>query len=283
MKKKLLTLFLVLVLLSVFIVPAFADETLGYVTDTANVLTQEGADNLAAYAQEVSEQYECGIYIVTVPDYQEISSVSVRDCAEQIYTYYNLGYGNERNGELLILSMEDRDYALIAYGDKANATFTDYGKEILCQQFLDNFRENDWYGGFRDYIAYSAEMLKTAEEGTPLDVYDDTDYNDYYDYDDYSYQRSFSPTTVVIGLVIGCVIALIACSVMKGKMKTANIQKSAAAYISNGGLQLSRAADNFTHITEVRERIQTENRTSSGGGGGTTVNSSGFSGTSGKF
>lgn len=54
---------------------------------------------------------------------------------------------------MLALSMAERDFQMLAHGDTANAAFTDYGKYIMQDEFLDNFREDDWYGGFADYIA----------------------------------------------------------------------------------------------------------------------------------
>ena len=53
----------------------------------------------------------------------------------------------------------------------ANAAFTDYGKYIMQDEFLDNFREDDWYGGFADYIAACGRYLEANANGTPpIDV-----------------------------------------------------------------------------------------------------------------
>ena len=62
------------------------------------------------------------------------------------------------------LSMAERDFQMLAHGDTANAAFTDYGKYIMQDEFLDNFREDDWYGGFADYIA--ARPTPTAPPST---------------------------------------------------------------------------------------------------------------------
>ena len=66
---------------------------------------------------------------------------------------------------MLALSMAERDFQMLAHGDTANAAFTDYGKYIMQDEFLDNFREDDWYGGFADYIAAQtlAVEVRTAE------------------------------------------------------------------------------------------------------------------------
>ncbi len=245
-------------------VPALAAESLDYVTDDAYILTDSELRKLNEYADSVSEQYGCGIYIVTIDDYREFSSSSVRDCAEDIYAYYELGLGYERNGIMLLLSMADCDYALIAYGEFANSAFTDYGKDVLAGALLDDFSYDDWYNGFDDYIENSADLLKSAVNGTPLDVHSG---------------NRLTIMSMIIALIIGCIVALIVCSALKGRMKTAKLKKSAVEYITASGLQLSFASEHFTHITEVREPINN----SSSSGGGTSVNHNGFSGKSGKF
>ena len=65
------------------------------------------------------------------------------------------------------LSMAERDFQMLAHGDTANAAFTDYGKYIMQDEFLDNFREDDWYGGFADYIAACGRYLEANANGAP--------------------------------------------------------------------------------------------------------------------
>ena len=60
--------------------------------------------------------------------------------------------GEDRDRIMILLSMEDRDYAMFVYGPKASEVFNAYGQEQLETYFLDNFRDDDWYGGFGDYI-----------------------------------------------------------------------------------------------------------------------------------
>lgn len=78
----------------------------------------------------VSEQYGCGVYIVTVEDFTDYSDAYyVDDFGEELFSSYDLGLGDGNCGILLILSMAERDYGLVAHGDFANTAFTDYGKD----------------------------------------------------------------------------------------------------------------------------------------------------------
>ena len=63
--------------------------------------------------------------------------------------------------------MNDRAFAHFYYGEKSEYAFNRYAQEQIEDTFLDNFRENDWYGGFSDYLSACGEYLALAEEGIP--------------------------------------------------------------------------------------------------------------------
>ena len=242
--------------------------TLGFVTDTAGLLSKSEAEKLEQLAAAASERYGCGVYIVTVDDYTKYNPASVAECAESIYQHYHMGLGDERNGVLLLLSMAERDYDIAAYGEFGNYSFTDYGKEKLAEMFLDNFRNNDWNGGFTDYVAGCSRYLAAAQRGEPVDVP--------------SLNESMPvPVKLAIVILLPCLIALISVSVMKSKMKTAREKTTAENYLVTGRADLKICEDRFVNRTQHVEIIQESDHRS--GGGGTTVGASGFSHHSGKF
>ncbi len=241
----------------------------GYVADAAGLLSDSQIQALESEAAAVSEKYGCGIYIVTVPDYSEYG-YSVDIAAENIYTGMSFGLGAEKNGTMLLLSMEDRDYYHLSYGSVAHTAFTDYGIEQLAQSFLDDFRNDDWYGGFEDFIRECGLYLDYASQGTPVDVY----------------QEPYVPPTpgekLIIAAPIGCIAALIVCLIFRGQMKTAKKQTQARNYIEKNGVDMRVVQDHFTHRTQTVTVIRTDSG-GSRGGGGTSINSRGFSGGGGKF
>lgn len=192
MKKFLSSVLAVLLLIVCLSIPAFADAQLSYVTDDAGILYDSDISALEERAAAVSEQYGCGVYIVTVEDFTDYSDAYyVDDFGEELFSSYDLGLGDGNCGILLILSMAERDYGLVAHGDFANTAFTDYGKDALAEYFLDDFRNDDWYQGFADYIDGCAEFMRRAADGQPVDIWDespddsgdDSDYDYGYDYD----------------------------------------------------------------------------------------------------
>lgn len=265
-KKLLLSLLLILCLLLSLGGTALAsgEMAIPYVTDAAGLLTTEEAEALESQAEQIAQSYGCAPYILTVADFQDYdSSYDIFEAGMNLYERWDLGYGAEKNGLLLILSMAERDYALVTYGSVTHRAFTDYGQDYLTDRFLDDFRNDDWAGGFRDYLETSAWLLEQAANGTPYDV--DTA------------PKGFNPLIVVIPLVL----ALVVCLVLTGQMKTANQKTEAGEYIIQNGTNMRVVQDIFTHRTVTRQVIEQNNNSS--GGGGTTVNSRGFSGGSGKF
>ncbi len=68
---------------------------LPYVTDAANLLTDELHMALEARAEEISQTYSFGIYIIAVNDYTNYSRESdFWDANVDIYETYDLGWGH---------------------------------------------------------------------------------------------------------------------------------------------------------------------------------------------
>lgn len=297
--KRISCLLLCFVLLLGLSATAYAAEDT-YVVDEYGLLSDDEAVELWNLADAVSEQYDVGVYIAVIDDYRDYAG-SVSGAAEAVYDAYELGRGSERAGILLLLSMADRDYDLDAYGNSAHYAFTDYGKQQLADVFLDDFREDDWSSGFADYIRECGEYLSLADMGQPVDVpgsqggihyednpYDDSSYDSYDNYDNYdNYDDSGWRSALlwwgpgwVASAVVGILLALlIAWIVKRATMRSAYAKSGAGTYVK-GEPEMHERSDIFTHVTQTRHKIETENDHSSGG---TTVNSAGHSHSSGKF
>ena len=246
-----------------------------YVFDNVKLLTNPELTSLEDMARKIGEEHHFGTHIIIIKDYTTFGS-TIEDAAEELYSKLNLGYGDQNSGISLVLSMEDRSFDLDAFG-YGNDAFTDYGKEMLADSFLDDFKDNDWYKGFADYIRTVEAYLKAAESGSPVDYYP-------------SEQRADSMSILsenlygFIGLVviIAMVLAFINLSREKRRMKPVAQATQANAYIA-GEVMLSNKQDNFTHKTTRTVRVETGSHRSSGGGGGTTIRPSGHSHHSGHF
>lgn len=112
MKRKICSFLLAFLLLLTLTPAALADGAQpSYITDDAGILTASETASLEKAAQHIAQRYGVGIYLVTVNDACRIDS---RGTYEAAYTYYHrnsLGAGAERNGAILLLSMNDRAFA----------------------------------------------------------------------------------------------------------------------------------------------------------------------------
>lgn len=238
-----------------------AGEAIGYVTDTAGIMTHEERQSLEEAAQAVSEKHDFGVYLITVDSFRDFTdSYDVFDGATTLYNKYNLGLGEEHKGVLLLLSMNDRDFSLVTYSDYGNYVFDEATREGMTSYFLDNFQYDEWYAGFNDYIA-SCDMVLT----------DGPD-------------KLSSEINALVGMIFlfPLIIAAIVIAILSRKMKSVFKATEAEAY-AGGGLDITRSYDQFTHATETRKKRKEESSGGGGGGGTRSRSSGGFGGTSGKF
>ena len=298
MMKKLSFLLAAVLLLSCLLsVSAYAiaeeDAQLLHITDMYNLLSESEKSALEEKAAAVSAAYKCSVYAVIVDDFSKYASTSnVYTAGSQIYDNYVLGYGEYHDGVLLLLSMNDRDYALVAGGKKGNEYFNNAGMTKLENAFLDNFKNNDWYGGINDYILACEKVLQGEPESSsyvdPGVTTYNYDSNGNYDYSDVTPQTKKSGISAGEGLISAIVSffsGLGVCSSAKKKMKTANLKTTAENYVDTSAAQFTNRGEVFLRRTEQRQIIQ-QTQPSSGGssprpsGGGSSI---GHSGHSGKF
>ena len=242
-----------------------------YVYDPAYLLDDAQYMELNQLAAETSEKHGCAVHFVITDD-PAVNLYNIQQYSEDLYLATPaLGYGEGKDGVMLVLGTYDRCYWLLAYGEKGNFAFTDYCKDWMSERFLDNFGNDDWYGGFEQYILDCDYALEQAATGKPVDVY--------YEAEDIGAEG------YALAFVVGLLVALITCTIFKSQMKTANISTRAAGYVLRDGITFTRKDQRFTHSTVTRTRIEENSNSSSGGSsrGGTTVNSRGFSGKGGKF
>lgn len=251
---------LIVMLLAGLVQTAHADAGLENITDSAGILTDAEKSELESQAESISSQYGCGIYIVTVDEYSYYGT-DAYTAAYTIYHNYDLGVGTDRNGVILLLSMNDRQYATFFYGPVAENAFDAYGQEKMEDEFLPAFRENQWAEGFQDFISVCGHYLGLAAEGHPV--------------------RESKLPDFLICLGIAAAISLVVCLILRSQLKSVRPGIEARSYIV-GGLHLTGQRDMYTHTTRTERKIERESH-SGGGGGSSSHTGGGGSGRSGSF
>ena len=110
-----------------------------YVIDDARLLTIEQRQELNAYAEKITETYGMGIYIMSVEDFHNYGEEpQIFDVLWNYYHDNSLGYGADRQGMILMLSIAERDFATFFYGEDTEYAFNGFGQAQLENYFLDD-------------------------------------------------------------------------------------------------------------------------------------------------
>lgn len=275
MKRRYFAFFFALMLLvGCFAVSAAATQAqLNYVTDEAGIFSASELTALENRAAEISEKYHFGVYIITLPDYRDYTtSSSVETCAMELYDDNTLGWDSDRAGTMLLLSMEERDYDLDFYSSRADRIFTEAGRDRMEDRFLRYFRQDDFYGGFREYLNTCEEYLLAAEEGHPVGEGESR------------YSDQDEKPSPALALIPGGLASLLVGIFTSAPMRSARQQRDANQYVQ-GRLNLRRRSDMFLNriVTRSPRNTDTGNSHGSGGSHSHSYSSGGHSGRSGKF
>lgn len=240
------------------------------VVDMAELMDDSEKSFLLSKLDEISERQKVDVVVVTV---NTLDKKTPADYADDFYDYNGYGFGAGKDGILLLVSMEDRDWYISTTGYGITA-ITDKGIEYISDKFLPELSDGDYYESFVEYADQCDKFITQAKTGKPYDVG--------------NMPKEPFPvfSAVVTGLLVGLISALVITSMMMGKLKTVRMQLSASDYVKNGSMKVTHRQDQFlySHVNKIRRETQSS---SHGGGGGssTHISSSGSShgGGGGKF
>lgn len=250
------------------------ERQLPRLVDRAELLDSDEADGLLTLLDRLSDEVQCDIAVVTV---NSLDGKSVVDYTDDFYDYNGYGYGEDRDGIMLLINMGERDVHISDCG---------YVFRALSQKQLDRLREQvtpylssgDYYTAFRTFADRSAQLITDARNGG----------DDEPAVDDHSFEGFFRSlgSIPLICIVIGVIGGFIAVSIMKGKLKSVRRRGEASDYVRNGSFNITNSSDIFLYTTVSKTaRPKDDDSSHGGGGGGGHVSSSGTShgGSSGKF
>ena len=232
------------------------------VVDLASVISQSELEKLTAYADSISEQYQCDVAAVIV---DRTAPKDTQAFADDFYDDYGFGYGENDDGILLLIAVKDRRYAISTYGYGIRA-FSDQDLDNLIGRFRGYLSAGNWADAALEFITGCGEVLyrrayeqqNNAAVG-PINTVDPI---------------NLIIINIAVGLIIGCVIV----SSMKSKHTTVKSETRAFNYLREGSFRLTHSNDRFinSQLSRVR-KPEPQNRAPGGyhGGGSTHISSSG--------
>ena len=241
--KKFVVFAMVFALSLLLVIPALAaDESVDSVErifDEADLLTVEEEENLSVILADVCARQDHDVVVFTL----ETLNFSNRVLIAEYYVEELLadhGFGTERGGTAILISMEERDWGIYStdFGDEAVAVIGDAVVPYLS--------DGDYYGGF----------VKFAEE-TEREVIETA--------------KAILFGSFVMSILLGFIVAFIVVTIMKGKLKTVRSCDNAREYVRQGSFELKHSRDLYLYSTVTRvakpKNTSGANGGRSGGGG----------------
>lgn len=242
MKKRILSLALALILLAVMALPVYAAQDTGFVTDDASLLSDSEVAALNTKLQSISSTYDVQILVITM---NSINGNSPDWYIEYLYDTRDLGYGSNRDGVLLLVCMNIREYRILTNG-LANEAIGKSGIEDIGNTIVPDLTSGNYADAFDKFADSCEYYLDGHINGFP-----------------FKWTKNLL-ISLGIGLIIGIVVALI----LKGQLKSVRRQNQANVYIKPGSMKLTHCSDFFLYRTVQRRR-----KTSSNSGSGSSRSS----------
>ena len=236
--------------------------------DNADLLMADDAEALLEELDRRSEALQFDIVIVTV---DSLDGETPRNYAEDFFWYNNYGLGEDRDGALLLVAMDTRDWYIATHGFGITA-ITPAGREAMVDRFLPQLSNAEYAAAFSTFAEECEDYVNQARNGSAYDTGNLPD------------EPFEAPgfLWVVACLLFGALIGGITVGVMAAKHKTVRRQPAANSYVVQDSLHLTQQSDLFLYANTTRTARPKDNDRSgsdahSGSGG------SSFGGGGGKF
>ena len=165
MKKRILSFMTILILCLGLAVPAFAEETEGFaneyprVIDNAELLSADERELLTSKLDEISTRQKVDVTVATT---DTLDGLTVSDYAERFYESHNYGYGPDKDGTILLISMEDHDWYMATYGYAITA-FTDAGIQYIGEEMTGDLSDGDFAAAFDTFADECDDFITQAK------------------------------------------------------------------------------------------------------------------------
>lgn len=226
------------------------EKQLGRLVDDAGLMSESQQEQLLEKLNSISENRRLDVVVVTK---ESLDGKSSEAYADDFYDYNGYGYGDDDDGILLLIGMEERDWAITTYG-KGITVFTDEGQSYMTDEFVPYLSSGEYYRAFVKFADLCDRFIEYYDEnGTAYDVN--------------NLPKAPFPWFIVgLGsLFMGFIPGIITVSVMKGKLKSVKPQAAANAYTRQGSLNITQRTDLFLY--NVVNRTARPRDEGSGGGG----------------
>lgn len=249
MKRKILTILLCVILVSLLMLPAAADSQLPRIVDNADLLTAEEEQQLEDAAYDFCAQYSLDIVILTV---DSLNGKPIAAFADDYYDENGYGVGTDYSGLLLVVAMSERELYISTCGDAINR-LNDRELDDIISNISLPLSDGNYYDAFEMFFGF-VSLSVDYDPGRISDT-----------------SGTEPQINWLLSVLIGIVAAAITVFIMVSTMNTKRPKYSAGDYVKSGSYDLYRRHDMFLYSQVSKVRRQQNN---GGGHGGTSVHRS---------
>ena len=214
--------------------------------DGADLLSYGEEQAILRLLEDFTAKYQVEIAIATV---NSTEGYKVDWYVELYYDEYGFGIGPDRDGVLLLISMEERDYRILSNGFAADAITMD-DIDRISNSIVEELSDGDYADAFEEFIGLCAYEVNGEINGFPFDA----------------------GTSLLVSVIIGLAVALIATGIMAAQLRSVKRRTEAGEYMAPGSMNVIHSSDLFLYRTvSRRHKPQQSSGSRSGGGGGRNV------------
>ena len=209
------------------------------VYDDADLLSDLEEEELSTKLLTISDRYGAEVVVVTVP---EVNSSDIDSYTEYVYDSMDYGYGEQKDGVMLLLCMETRDYRILSIGFAGEAIGIEEG-EAIGEAIVPNLSAGFYSAAFDEFADQTEYYLNGYLNGFPFAV------------------MEHLATALIIGIIAGLIVAF----VLKGQLKTVRKQNQANVYVKKESMQITNRAEFFLYRDIKRVKKESSNKSSGSG------------------
>lgn len=241
MKRTLISAILALILCLSLAVTVFADMPGNdmLLIDQADLLTDAEEAQLNQKLESISHAHNAQIVIATIDD---IGGASINFYVEQFYDTIGFGYGERKDGVLLLVCMDVREFRILSNGFAASA-ISGYEIDAISDVIVSDLSDGDYADAFHLFADQCDYYIDGYLNGFPFDF----------------------GGKLSVALVVGLFVGLITAFVLRGQLKSVYKQSRAHDYMKTDSMRLTAHSDIFLYRNITRTKKE-----SSGGSGGSS-------------
>ena len=208
------------------------------VFDEANLLNDSEEAALSEKLMDISYTYHAQIIVATI---SSMDGGDIDSYLHYVYDSMGFGYGENRDGVLLLVCMDPREYRILSNGYAGEAIGMNQ-IDAISDAIVSDLSDGAYADAFSTFADQCAYYLDGYLNGFPFNF----------------------GKNLIVALIIGMVAGVVVALVLKKQLKSVRQQKQANIYIKSGSMQITKSRDLFLYREVSRTKKDSSNSSGSG-------------------